>query len=361
MHATSTYSANAINNNHQSHNHNHQQSHQLHEPSSYTSSQFNQTPPNSFPGTSFEANMRLSDLTTASNVKPPPSSRLSETSHISYTIVTNAPDIDFEIVTPASEQHRLEESAITNRISYTVAKIEPDVDFDIATEASADNASVTNTTTNLPPTRNSLLTSILDSTSNLEKQSIDSKSHSTLTIDSHKPNKPIWDAWSLRIIQYSTITAFLMSWLMLWIIIIVDEITRNFSHCDGISRTVIRSLAFAPFGCFLRFYLSTLPYCVEFNKKYHFPLSTFLSNQIAVIVFMTLTIYAKTDCWVDASKAGILGSLSTVSTFFVDIYNLYTMENSTAAYRVYYTYRYTLTTFAVAIMFLQLFYLTAPA
>jgi hypothetical protein len=41
---------------------------------------------------------------------------------------------------------------------------------------------------------------------------------------------------------------------------------------------------------------------------------------MAVIVFIALTIYAKPDCWVDESWHFRLSS--TVSTFFVDIYNL---------------------------------------
>ena len=82
-----------------------------------------------------------------------------------------------------------------------------------------------------------------------------------------------------------------------------------------------RAIALAPFGAWMRWGLTKIPSIKalwpEMNPQ------TFAANQIAVFVFVMLKVLAPNYVWTAAIQSGVLGSLSTVSTFFAELHTLY--------------------------------------
>jgi fluoride ion exporter CrcB/FEX len=98
----------------------------------------------------------------------------------------------------------------------------------------------------------------------------------------------------------------------------------------------LRSIALAPFGAWLRWALTRLPFERALSPR---PLlldlqpPTLLANSLAVLLQVGLLLFAANWPWINPFIYGFLGSLSTVSTLFAELKVLYDEKNPFAALR----------------------------
>jgi fluoride ion exporter CrcB/FEX len=106
--------------------------------------------------------------------------------------------------------------------------------------------------------------------------------------------------------------------VILWVILILEPEMGYFDH--RVWRNTYRSVALAPLGAWLRWGLTRFPRIKALWPEMH-P-QTLIANLGAVTLMCVLNVFADSS-WVYAINAGINGSLSTVSTFFAELHNLY--------------------------------------
>lgn len=132
-----------------------------------------------------------------------------------------------------------------------------------------------------------------------------------------------------------------MFWVALAIIFIVA-----FNSTDKRNIEENRSVALAPIGAWIRWGLTRLPWVKaswpEMNPQ------TLLANTIAVTVMCCLLLFAPQNSWTAPVNDGIMGSCSTVSTFFAELHSLY-FEKSPLT-----SLRYAVATFGIAIVIIQI-------
>lgn len=90
------------------------------------------------------------------------------------------------------------------------------------------------------------------------------------------------------------------------------------------------SIALAPLGSWIRYYISTTTIKSYYTTLY---IHTLLCNIIAVLIMCLLLIYASNDTWKYSINAGFCGTLSTVSTFISELHNLNHNNSPLLAFR----------------------------
>jgi fluoride ion exporter CrcB/FEX len=111
---------------------------------------------------------------------------------------------------------------------------------------------------------------------------------------------------------------FSLTAVILWVILILEPQMGYFDH--RVWRNTYRSVALAPLGAWIRWGLTRFPRIKAAWPEMH-P-QTLIANLTAVLLMCALNVFAHSS-WVVAVNAGINGSLSTVSTFFAELHNLY--------------------------------------
>jgi fluoride ion exporter CrcB/FEX len=111
---------------------------------------------------------------------------------------------------------------------------------------------------------------------------------------------------------------FSLTAVILWVILILEPQMGYFDH--RVWRNTYRSVALAPLGAWIRWGLTRFPRIKAAWPEMH-P-QTMIANLTAVLLMCALNVFADSS-WVYAVNAGVNGSLSTVSTFFAELHNLY--------------------------------------
>eukprot|EP00600_Ochromonadales_sp_CCMP1393_P008860 CAMPEP_0174958250 /NCGR_PEP_ID=MMETSP0004_2-20121128/2519_1 /TAXON_ID=420556 /ORGANISM="Ochromonas sp., Strain CCMP1393" /LENGTH=400 /DNA_ID=CAMNT_0016206441 /DNA_START=432 /DNA_END=1634 /DNA_ORIENTATION=+ len=132
--------------------------------------------------------------------------------------------------------------------------------------------------------------------------------------------------------------------IVLWIVLAASPSQPAYFKNQTL-RDTYRAIALAPLGAWMRWALTKFPRIKaawpEMNPQ------TMAANLFAVTFECCLLVFASTS-FVPALNNGINGSCSTVSTFFGEIHNLYFEKGP------YVALRYTVTTFALSILIIQI-------
>jgi fluoride ion exporter CrcB/FEX len=132
--------------------------------------------------------------------------------------------------------------------------------------------------------------------------------------------------------------------LAIWICAIVDSTKTLINDKD--EKQLFASIVIAPIGAWVRWYLARQTALSGLWPEMKIP--TFCVNQVAVFLVAILRLFVPPTTWTSAVIAGIFGSLSTVSTLFVEINQLYLANGA------YVACRYTAATFGLAIFIVQI-------
>lgn len=164
------------------------------------------------------------------------------------------------------------------------------------------------------------------------------------------------------VFEWAVVVLFLLVWVVLWCLVITDThlISFNLPHK---SRNLLRSLALSPFGVGIRYGLNLLQsrYSLQFPVVKVFPLSTFTCNILAVLIGALLIVYAASwSSWLVPFMTGVLGSLSTVSSFMAEVHVLsHCQLEGIKRMRMVFAARYMLASILCAVLVSQLIFLGA--
>lgn len=115
-----------------------------------------------------------------------------------------------------------------------------------------------------------------------------------------------------------------------WIITASQADVDFYSH-GALRKSFLRSVALAPFGAWFRWGVTKFPELKaswpEMNPQ------TMLANISAVSIECLLLVFAASNTWTYPINQGIMGSCSTVSTFFAEIHTLYYEKGAFVAFR----------------------------
>lgn len=115
----------------------------------------------------------------------------------------------------------------------------------------------------------------------------------------------------------------LVAWAMLvvlWVLVIADCVQGSVTGDDD-SRNAVRVLALAPFGAMIRYFISQQPAVTDCHPTWK--LQTLSVNLSGLLIAVAISNYAPDWTWSRAFLDGFLGSFTTVSTWFNELYQLY--------------------------------------
>lgn len=165
----------------------------------------------------------------------------------------------------------------------------------------------------------------------------------------HVTSRALEVLWNHPLFALPNIVVFLavLAWawfVVVWVLVIIDCVDSFFVSTNV--RAGIRVLALTPFGVFIRYFLAqqkAITTCIP-SLKIH----TLSCNLCGVTIAVALLAYAENWKWLTPFLDGFLGSLTTVSTLFNEINQLYHAESLRASFT------YAFASLSLAVMLTQL-------
>eukprot|EP01039_Chlorochromonas_danica_P008195 gene8195-9040_t len=181
---------------------------------------------------------------------------------------------------------------------------------------------------------------------NVHRHAIDA--HTAVSTE-HVTSRPLEVLWNHPLFALPNIVIFLaiLAWawfVVVWVLVIIDCVDSFFVSSNV--RAGIRVLALTPFGVFIRYFLAQQKAITTWipSLKIH----TLSCNLCGVTIAVALLAYAEHWKWLTPFLDGFLGSLTTVSTFFNEINQLYHAESLRASFT------YAFASLSLAVMLTQL-------
>lgn len=163
---------------------------------------------------------------------------------------------------------------------------------------------------------------------------------------------------------------FVIMYAALWCAVIVDAAAGAAHAASSAVRTGLRSVALAPIGAWCRWRLSKAPALLQHPQ---WKLPTLLANWLGTLLLVVVLIAApEAGRWNAAIATGVAGSMSTVSTFVVELMTMYNCNgnssssssrsdyNGAIGYGPAQALRYLSVTVAGAVIIVQIVYHSSP-